>query len=370
MTDLFTPGQIGNLRLPNRIIRSATAERLANPDGRPTPRLQELYQELAQGGVGLIITGHMYVHPSGKAHEEMIGIYDDHLIPDLALLADTVHSKGGRIAVQLNHGGMKCNQSILSEVLGPSIVDHEFVRTPTKALTLSEIADLAQAYGQAAKRAKTAGFDAVQIHGAHGYLISQFLSPLTNRRSDRYGGEIKDRIRFLQDVCQAIRKQVGPEYPVLIKLGMLDGIPGGLNVEESVDVVAALGRMGINGIEISGGFDTRPRLNIQKGIRSEEREAYFLPMARTARRVTSLPIILVGGFRSRKVMERTLQDGHVDFISLCRPLISEPDLPMKFQRGVQTKSRCISANNCWPTNLQEGIACKCPLDDVIQVTSR
>jgi 2,4-dienoyl-CoA reductase-like NADH-dependent reductase (Old Yellow Enzyme family) len=328
-----------------------------------------LYQELAQGGVGLIITGHMYVHPSGKAHEEMIGIYDDHLIPDLASLAETVHAAGGRIAVQINHGGLKCNQTVVPNVLGPSIVEHEFVRTPLRELSQPEISDLVQAYGQAARRVKAAGFDAVQIHAAHGYLISQFLSPLTNLRSDDYGVGIRGRMRFLQEICQAIRKQVGLDYPLLIKLGMKDGIPGGLELEESLEVVSALSDMGIDGFEISGGFDTRPRLNIQKGIRSEEREAYFLPIAKAARRFTSLPLILVGGFRSYKVMDLTLQGGHADFISLSRPLISEPDLPLKFRQGLQVKSRCISANNCWPKQVNEGIACKCPLDDVALETS-
>jgi len=173
-------------------------------------------------------------------------------------------------------------------------------------------------------------------------------------------------MRFLREVCGAIKEQVGSDYPVLIKLGMVDGIEGGLALEESLQVIAALNDMGIDAVELSGGIIGDRNLNIQKGIRSESDEAYFLPIAQKAREATRLPIILVGGIRSRSVMERILTEGHADLVSLCRPLISEPDLPNRLRLGLQDKSRCLSANNCWPKTVGEGIACKCPHEKVIE----
>jgi 2,4-dienoyl-CoA reductase-like NADH-dependent reductase (Old Yellow Enzyme family) len=360
---LFTPERIGTLTLPNRLVRSATAERMADADGRPRPQLSALYEELARGGVGLIITGHMYIHPSGKAHPEMTGIYADELIPGLAELAGAVHRAGGKVFVQINHGGMQCSRGTVPETIAPSTVDASFLERPAREMTPDEIALLIQAYGQAARRAQEAGFDGVQIHGAHGYLVGQFLSPFVNHRTDEWGGDIEGRTRFLRAVCKAVREQVGPDYPVAIKLGMMDGVEGGLTAEEGARVVAALEETGIDGIEISGGIGGGRNINTRAGIHREADEAYFRPLARQARPATRLPIMLVGGFRSRSVMEEVLVAGDADFISLCRPLICEPDLPNRMRTGMQERSRCISANRCWAEREGEGIACKCPMEN-------
>jgi 2,4-dienoyl-CoA reductase-like NADH-dependent reductase (Old Yellow Enzyme family) len=359
MSMLFTLANIGSLALPNRLVRSATAERMADADGRPKPELEALYRELARGGVGLIITGHMYVHPSGRAHPEMTGIYSDELISGLAGLADAVHQEGGRIAVQINHGGVSCSPKAVPETIAPSAVTAPSSEQPAREMTADDIAYMVQAYGQAARRVQEAGFDGLQLHGAHGYLISQFLSPFTNHRTDEWGGDLEGRMRFLRDVCQAVREQVGPEYPVFIKLGMMDGVEGGLSADEGVRVVAALEGMGLDGVEISGGIASDPT---RKGIRSEADEAYYRPLAQQARPMTELPIILVGGFRSRNVMEDVLAAGDADLVSLCRPLICEPDFPNRLRAGTQERSACISANRCWPDGSDEGISCKCPVD--------
>jgi 2,4-dienoyl-CoA reductase-like NADH-dependent reductase (Old Yellow Enzyme family) len=369
MTSLFTPYNIGSLSIPNRIVRSATAERMADAEGRPLPQLIDLYKNLAQGGVGLIITGHMYVHQTGKAHDEMTGIYADHLIPDLAKIANVVHHENGRVVVQINHTGMKASQEAVAEAFAPSAIEAPFLSRPAREITSEEIESVIQSFGNAARRAREAGFDGVQIHGAHGYLISQFLSPFVNCRTDKWGGSIEKRMRFLREVSKSVREKVGAEYPVLIKLGMMDGVDGGLTSDDGAHVVATLEDMGFDAVEISGGISGTKNLNIQKGIRSEADEAYFLPLARQARPVTQLPIILVGGFRSRTVMEQVLNDGYADFISLCRPLISEPDLPNLMKLGLKDKSRCLSANNCWAENPGDGIACKCPHDEVNEKTN-
>jgi len=335
---------------------------MASPDGYVTPDLIRLYQELAQGGVGLIISGHMYVHPSGKCHPEMTAIYDDAFIPGLRELADAVHQSGGKAVIQINHGGMNCSAETVEELVAPSDVGPDLIPRQARALTEDEVKEIIAAYGQAARRAKEAGFDGVQIHGAHGYLVSQFLSPLINHRSDRWGGSPQKRMQFLRDVAAAVRKQVGPDYPVLIKLGMMDGKDGGLSLEEGVAVVAALEEMGIDGVEISGGIGGDKLPNIVPGIKAGKNEAYFLPWAQQARPATRLPIMLVGGFRSRAVMQEVLETGTADYISLCRPLISETDLPERLRLGLQDRSICISGNLCWAKGPGEGISCKCKVD--------
>ncbi len=358
MSLLFTPGKFSALVLANRLVRSATAERMADDAGRPRPELARLYCDLARGGVGLIITGHMYVHPLGKCHPEMTGIYDDALIPGLANLVEAVHREGGKIAVQINHGGMQCSRETVAGTMAPSATDAPFLPQPAREMTPDEIESAIDAYAQAARRAQIAGFDAVQLHGAHGYLINQFLSPFVNRRTDAWGGDLENRMRFLRAVCAAVRTQVGPDYPLFIKFGMVDGIEGGLTLDESVRVVAAMAEMGLDAVELSGGITGGAIQNSRAGVRKAEDEAYFRHFAQAARPVTSLPLMLVGGFRSRQVMDDVLDSGDADFISMCRPLISEPDFPHRLQRG-QARAACISGNRCWPKQAGEGIACRC-----------
>jgi len=361
---LFTPAKIGTLELPNRLIRSATAERMADQDGRPRPQLIEMYRKLAAGGVGLIITGHMYVHPSGKCHPEMTGIYRNELIPELAKLTEAAHSQGGKIAVQINHGGMQCDTESVEDAIAPSATTKPVSQRPARQMRQDEVYILIDAYAQAARRAQEAGFDAVQLHAAHGYMINQFLSPLVNRRTDDWGGSFENRLHFLKEVVKAVRTQVGKDYPVFIKFGMIDGPQGGLDLESGAKVIIHMADMDLDGIEISGGIGGGTLTNVRKGIRRPEDEAYFLPLAQKARKSTSLPIALVGGLRSRAVMENILAEGEADFISLCRPLISEPNFPNLLREGLKEKSRCIASNNCWAEISGIGIACKCPLDKV------
>ncbi len=361
MSLLFSPAKLGSLELPNRIMRSATAERMADEAGYPRQQYYDLYRELAAGGVGLIITGHMYVHPSGKCHSEMTGIYEDAQIPGLAKLADIIHAEGGKVVVQINHGGMQCAKELVPGTIAPSAIDAEFLQQPAREMTVDDIEMLIKAYARAAKRVREAGIDGVQLHGAHGYLINQFLSPYINQRRDKWGGNFENRSRFLLEVVNTVREQVGLDYPVMIKLGMQDGIEGGLSSDEGARVIAQMNKMGIDGIEISGGIRAP---NSKKGICRPEEEAYFRQLARRAKSVTDLPIALVGGLRTRNVMEDVLASGDADFVSLCRPLISEPDFPNLLKTKVKEKSQCISANNCWADESGIGISCKCPLDKI------
>ena len=357
---LFTPGVIGSLEIPNRLIRSATAERMADKQGIPKPALFELYRQLTDGGVGMIITGHLYVDPNGKCHPEMTAIDHDDRLEELQCLTDEVHESGGLIAAQINHGGGNCSPEVVQEPISPSgDIPGRFKQQPAE-MNATQIQEVINAFGLAARRAEEANFDAVQIHSAHGYLVSQFLSPATNRRTDQWGGSLENRSRFLQEVCQEVRQQVGPEYTVLIKYGITDGIDGGLKPEEGFEILRQFENWELDAVEISSGFSGDQLRSIAKGISNQSKEGYFLPLVRQARAYTDLPIITVGGYRSRKVMEQVLLSGAADYISISRPLIREPDLPRLFENEEQDVSSCISANNCWAEDYNEGISCKCP----------
>lgn len=361
--DLFSPTEIGSLQLKNRLVRSATAERLATePVGRATPALAALYRDLARGGVGLIISGHAYVDPDGKAHPEMLSAHCDQMIPGLRSLADAAHAEGGRLALQINHGGRQCDSKSVPVSLAPSPVPMPSGETP-REMTAGEIVAVVDAFGQAARRAQLAGIDAVQIHGAHGYLVSQFLSPHSNRRTDAWGGDFERRLRFLAAICEAVRGQVGPDYPVFIKLGIMDNpdrVPDGLTLDDGARVVARLADLGVDAVEVSGGFSGGQADFVGRlAVGSKSPEAYFRPLAQRAKAVTQLPVILVGGLRSRSVMDDVLAVGDADLVALCRPLIREPDLPNRLQAGEATAAACISGGRCWPKGLGQGIGCKC-----------
>jgi 2,4-dienoyl-CoA reductase-like NADH-dependent reductase (Old Yellow Enzyme family) len=357
MSLLFTSHSVGTLNLPNRLVRSATAEYMSDLLGRPEQPLADLYTHLAQGGVGLIITGHCFIHASGRCHLRMTGAHHDSLMPALEVPAAAVHREGGLVVMQLNHGGRQCPaEAIPGLPLAPSPVPASKGKEPPQELNEEGIKEIVTAFGEAAGRAKAAGFDGVQIHAAHGYLVNQFNSPAANRRTDRWGSTPARRMRFLEQVATAIRDNVGDDYPVLIKLAMEDYVRDGLTLKDSVEIVRHLADWGIDGLETSGGIG---RTSVRKDILRPEDEAYFLHSARAAREATSLPIILVGGMRSKSLMEQILAEGSVDFISMSRPLIREPDLPKRLEEG-QERSTCMSCNRCWPPPGEYGVACRDP----------
>jgi 2,4-dienoyl-CoA reductase-like NADH-dependent reductase (Old Yellow Enzyme family) len=335
-------------------VRSATAEYLSGTDGHPLPELTEMYCALARGGVGLIVTGHAYVHPSGRCRTVMSSMHDDALISDWSEVTDAVHEAGGKIAAQINHGGRQCDPEAVSDVLlAPSPIPVTRDSPLPWEMSERDIRTMLRAFGDAAGRVQEAGFDAVQVHAAHGYLINAFNSPASNWRRDDWGGTLPRRLRFLEEVMVAVRDVVGDDYPVLTKLGALDFVRDGLTEDDGVEIISHLRDMGLDAVEISGGIGGG---SMRMGIRSPDKEAYFLPIARKARYVTDLPIILVGGLRSREVMERVLDEGSADLISLSRPLIREPDLPNRIRAG-QAAATCISCNRCWPQASELGISC-------------
>ncbi|MBA4423257.1 MAG: hypothetical protein C0390_09190 [Syntrophus sp. (in: bacteria)] len=347
MSVLFEPRKMGRLKIPNRLVRSATAERMARPDGTCGPQMEKLYSDLAQGGVGLIIVGHACVREDGRNRLSMTGIYNDDHIPGLMKVVEAIHKYGAKAVSQINHAGRQTTPAVIGKTpMAPSAVTNKATGLTPREMTLAEIEDMINAFGHAAHRAKAAGFDGVQIHSAHGYLISEFNSPYTNTRQDEWGGTAEKRMRFITEVYKEVRRQVGDSYPVLVKLNADDCLEGGITVEEVSEIAVRLERLGIDAIEISGGMAESKVGTIRAGIDSREKEAYFLPYAKRLKKAVSVPLLLVGGIRSPEAAEEILDRGWADFISLCRPLIREPNLPSEWKNGRTEKAACISCGKC------------------------
>ncbi len=374
MSILFEPASIGKLALKNRIVRSAFMENMATPDGLPTDDTLRLYERLARGGVGLIITGMAYVNRMGRGQPLQHGAHIDAMIPAWRRITDSVHQLGGKIAMQIVHCGRQANPKALDgrRAVAPSAAPNLYYLTRPRSMTRDEIVQTIKDFGDAAVRVKEAGFDAVQIHGAHGYLVSSFFSPLTNRRRDEWGGDAARRFRFPAEVYNSIRRSVGFDFPVLFKMNADDFICGGLTPAESFPAARRLAEMGLDAVEISGGiFETCLKTSrgglpadlfaLDRGPIARQcllalfklqkifipfKEAYFLPYAAKIKPTLKIPLILVGGIRTPETAERILETGAADFISMARPLVREPDLPNKWLSGRRVAAQCLSCNRC------------------------
>lgn len=356
MSVLFTPYRIGTLMLENRFIRSATHEYMASDDGFVTDQMLRFYRRLARGRIGLIIPGFAYVHPCGKSSPRQTAIYDDRFIAGHQRLVDVIHDEGGKVALQIVHGGRQCAPEHCGcTPLAPSAIEDTSVGLVPQALTEHEILEIKDAFVRAAERARRAGFDAVQLHCAHGFLLSEFISPHTNRRTDKWGRSTENRTHLIVEIVHEIRHALGREYPVLVKLNSEDGLKrGGLTPRESVKVARLIGQAGIDAIEVSGGIREAGAVAARLNILSPEKEAYFRKAAAKIKAATGLPVALVGGIRSRGVMESLIDSGTADFISMSRPFIREPDLVVKMQDQNKQLADCISCNGCFDPN---GIRC-------------
>jgi 2,4-dienoyl-CoA reductase-like NADH-dependent reductase (Old Yellow Enzyme family) len=356
---LFESGTINGLTLANRFIRSATWEGLATEAGEVTPHLIDTMVNLARGGIGLIISGHAYVSPIGQASPWQLGIYDDRLIDGLKSMAEAVHAAGGKIVVQLAHAG---HFALEAAIDGSPVVVSNFdglSQTPRTELSVSDLEKLKSDYVAAARRAQMAGFDGIQLHSAHGYLLSQFLSPWFNRRTDQYGGSGDNRVRIHIETIRAIRQAVGHDYPLLVKINSEDFTDGGLSVSDSIAAAGQMVEAGLDAIELSGGVLTGGRLSPSRpNINAPEKEAYFQDAARAFKKALDVPLILVGGIRSIDVAERLLSDKTADYFSMSRPLIREPDLINRWRSGDRQRARCISDNLCFQAGISgKGISC-------------
>lgn len=355
---LFEPFSFSGLNLKNRLVRSATYEKRADDDGFVTDAIIEFYEKLARGGIGLIITGNALVHPSGRSIQNALCVHSDIYIGGLRRLSSRIHELGGIVILQIVHGGRQCFPILLggNPPLAPSAVFDPSIKVMPKEMTDAEIWEIIDSFGDAAKRARIAGFDGVQIHGAHGYLVSEFLSPHTNRRDDYWGGDEERRSHFLEEVYKAIRKEAGDDYPVMIKMNADDMLERGLKSDEAVRVAKRLEDIGINAIEVSGGMYEAGQKTVRPDILSPDKEAYFREAGKMFKDSLNIPVMLVGGMRSRSVMEDVLQKWEADLISLSRPLIREPELPDKFREGKE-KADCISCNGCMKFQKLDVVRC-------------
>ena len=357
---LFEATSINGMNLANRFVRSGTWEGLADK-GCVTKKLTGMMVELARGEVGLIISGYAFVRPEGQSTPGQMAVYANQFLPGMRDMAAAVHSAGGKIALQLVHGGCNAKSSLTGlELVGPSEVQ-KGGQIACRSAGRKEITAIVTAFAYAAGRAKEAGFDAIQIHAAHGFLLSQFLSPAFNKRTDEYGGSLENRARFLLEVVRSIRREVGKQYPILVKLNSEDFLEGGLTRDESIQVSGMLAKGSVDAIELSGGTGASPFNLIPPrpvSLSTPDKEVYYREAAKAYKQNVSIPLILVGGIRSYEVAERLVRDGMTDYISLSRPLICEPGLVKRWREGDRRKSDCVSDNACFaPASDGIGVYC-------------
>jgi 2,4-dienoyl-CoA reductase-like NADH-dependent reductase (Old Yellow Enzyme family) len=362
---LFEPQRIGRLEIANRFVRSATHYGLADGDGCIGQPSVDLMKTLAGGNVGLIITGFAFVARDGQVFADMNGIDRDVQIAGVRRMAEAVHELDGRIVMQIAHGGTASLAVARrgDRRLAVSLPDPPpKPGAPLREMTEEDIGTTIDAFAQAAGRVQEAGFDGVQIHCAHGYLVTQFLSPRANRRQDRWGGSLENRMRFAVEIARAIRRHVDDDFPVMAKLGCRDYLDEGegLTIEEGTEVAAALEREGVCFIEVSHGIAERSFRKKTKGKKTAPiAQAYLLPDAEVIRQSTSVPLALVGGMRSLPVMEAVVQSGAADCISICRPLIREPDLIKRWTGGDTRPADCISCGGCFAEGREARTVIRC-----------
>ena len=317
---------------------------MADERGEPKEELFGVYEELARGDIGMIITGFSSIFEEEKPLIRMMGIYEDSFIETYRELTGMVHGLGGKIVMQIGYGGTRTSFPQEGRLLwGPSAVPEYSTGIMAKAMTLQDIQTLLKALGDAAERAKKSGFDGVQLHCGHGYLLGQFLSPYHNRRWDEFGGSVEKRARIILEAYAMVRQKVGPLFPVMIKLNAEDHIVEGAAIEDSLYVCRELSRMGIGAIELSGGIN--PFSSIRH-VESEAGEAYFAEAAAKIAKEIEVPVILVGGLRSPNVMERLLKETAIECFAMSRPFLAEPQLITRWKSGDKSRAKCLSCNHC------------------------
>lgn len=376
MSILYSPGNIGPLRLSNRFIRSATCECMASENGEVTPELLSLYEKLAENNIGLIITGHCFVSMVGKSDEYQTGIHDDTMLPGLKKLVNLIHSKNGKVAFQLSHAGLQYGPEIKGKAIAPSAVRSPVTFAKPRIMNEKMINKTIQDFVDAANRAFDAGADAVQIHAAHGYLVNEFISPFFNRRNDEWGGTDEKRFRFLKEIILRIKETMPSDRALLVKLNTDDYTKKqGMTISIALKYCKWLKELGVDGVELSCGASHFSYMNIWRGehptkeillafpkwerflvkmiIKKNEgkydfESEYNLDAAKTIKpEIGDLSLILVGGVRNRKNIEEILSNGYADFVSMCRPFIREPDLVNILSKNENSMASCVSCNRCF-----------------------
>lgn len=381
----FTPGKIGDLTLRNRIIRAGCFEGMCQ-EGSCSDRLIEHHQAVARGGTAMTTVAYCSVAQEGRAYGHEMWMRDE-VMPDLKRLTDAVHKEGAAASVQLGHCGFFSSKSATgTQPMGPSRKYCMFRMSFCRVMNEDDIKNVTEQFATAAVKAREAGFDAVEIHSGHGYLLSQFLSPYTNKRTDIYGGSLENRMRFPASVVRHVRETVGPGYPILVKMNITDGIKGGLEVEESVAVAKRFEAEGASALVPSCGFTAKTPLMMLRGNvptmemarnrknmlervglilfgrfmvqEYEFNELFLLQDALKIRKAVKIPVVLVGGVCSLENMDTAMNAGF-EFVEIGRAIIKDPDIVNKWQRGELLASDCDHCNRCVAEMDAGGVVCVC-----------
>lgn len=353
---LFTPINVGSLTVKNRVVMAPMTSGHASDEGFPTEALTGFYVERARGGPGLIIIESCYVDRRGKGFHGQLALDDDQYIGTLSTMTQAIQSAGSKVALQLIHCGRQTSSAIcLDQPVAPSPIPCPVLKEMPRALTLEEIQEIIQRFISTAVRAKAAGFDAVEVHAAHGYLLNQFLSTYSNKRTDVYGGDLFNRCRMLFEIISGIRRQLGEDYPILCRISAEEFVKGGLTLQETTMIARWLQNMGVNGINVTGGvYESAhrvvPTMDAGQGI--------LLSLAEGIKQHISLPVIAVGGIYDPYYADRLLVEGKADLIAIGRSLMADPQWPLKAQQGQTNRIRpCIYCNQCRNRKIRSASRC-------------
>jgi len=360
---LFQPVNIGAVEIKNRIVMAPMVTNYCETDGSVTERLTSFLEARAKGGAGLIIVEAAYVHPSGRGMSHQVGIHKDEMIGGLKTLVDRIHRHGAKVAVQLFHCGRQGSSSLTgSPLMAPSGVPCPVCQEVPQEMTLDDIQMIVDAFGHAAVRAKKAGFDLIEIHGAHGYLVNQFLSPYSNKRKDDYGGSFENRTRFPLMILSRIRKAVGDDYPVCYRMSSDEYVDGGLTIEDTAIFSRMLVEQGIHAIDVSGGVYESKKMVVQSpdmahGIFADNASAIKKSIK------AAVPVIVAGNIKDPYMAKTILDDGKADMIALGRALLADPDFPNKIETGrAEEINSCTGCNQGCIDRLFEGHDISCVMN--------
>lgn len=346
---IFAPIQIKSMTCFNRILRSATWEALSDKDGFMSPKQFGIYCELAENNIGLICTGYARISKDEYPNAGMMGIYDDCFIPQYKELTDKVHTFGSSIMMQIAYGGTKTTYETDNRVIfAPSDVPERSTGLVGTPMTALDIKEMIEKYAAAAERVKKSGFDAVEIHGGHSYLLNQFLSPYYNNRTDEYGGNLENRYRIVDEIIKAIRQRVGEEYPILIKVTCSDFFENGLTFNESLSICRMLVQSGIDAIEVSGNIHGKAQKMAGQEFDGHKilKGGYFYEYAKEIADAISIPVYVTGGFSDPALMEKYMGESAIAGFGMSRPFLCEPNLVSRWMAGDLSASKCLHCSRC------------------------
>ncbi len=353
LENLFSPFSLRGLRLKNRIVMPPMGVFLVEADGSVTDRTREYYRQRARGGAGMVMVEASAVAPEGIVSFHQMRIYDDCFIAGLASLAEVIKEQGARAGIQIHHAGRQTSSKVIGRPpFAPSHLRCPTIRGDVQVLDQEGIQRIVRLFGDAAERALEAGFELVEIHGAHGYLINQFLSGFSNVREDQYGGDIQNRARFAVEVVQEVRRRLGPEFPISFKISAQEFVPGGLTVQESVEILKLLRQAGIDAVQVSAGNDATPEWISQPMLMPR---GCLVDSAHWIRQEVEIPVICVGRINGPVLAEEILREGKADLVCMGRALLADPELPRKAMEGrLEEIRRCVGCNTCINSIFKKG----------------